>query len=105
MKALQRQFPVVLMSRVFDVSKSGDYAGLKRAASRRAQDNARLEVAIKAAHVRTRESYGPERLQKKLSADGFHAGVGRIKRLRQKLGIHYKHVNMDVLNVAKAMDG
>ena len=62
-KTLNGQFPVSLMSRVFDVGKSGYYAWLKRAPSRRTQDNMRLEVAIKVAHVRTRESYGPERLQ------------------------------------------
>ena len=90
MKTLTGQFPVGLMSRVFDVCKSGYYMWLKRAPSPRAQDNARLEVAIKAAHVRTRESYGPERLQKELAADGFHAGVGRIKRLRKRMGIRCK---------------
>ena len=87
MKQLNGQFPVSLMSRVFDVCKSGYYAWLKRGPSPRAQDNARLEVAIKAAHVRTRESYGSERLQKELAADGFDVGVGRIKRLRKKLEI------------------
>ena len=62
MHTLQQHFPVVLMSRVFEVSKSGYYAWVKRTPSRRAQDDARLFVAIKAAHVRSRESYGPERL-------------------------------------------
>lgn len=87
MKQLKGQFPVSLMSRVLQVCKSGYYAWLKRGPSKRAQDDARLRVAIKAAHVRTRESYGPERLRKELAADGFHAGVGRIKRLRKQLGI------------------
>ncbi len=49
--------------RVLNVSKSGYYAWLKRLPSPRARDNARLEVAIQAAHVRTRASYEPERLQ------------------------------------------
>ena len=90
MKQLKGQFPVGLMSRVFDVCKSGYYAWLKRGPLQRTQDDARLSVAIKAAHVRSRESYGPERLQKELSADGFHAGVSRIKRLRKQLGIRCK---------------
>jgi len=42
-------------------------------------------VAIQAAHVRTRHTYGPERLHAELRADGFPAGGGRIKRLRKKL--------------------
>jgi transposase InsO family protein len=44
-------------------------------------------VAIRAAHEKTRQSYGPERLQKELAAEGFEVGIGRIKRIRQKLRI------------------
>jgi putative transposase len=51
-----------------------------------------LEVAIQAAHVRTRQTYGPERLQAELRADGFTAGIGRIKRLRKKLGLRCTQV-------------
>ena len=40
MRTLRPQYPVILMSRVFEVSKSGYYAWLKRAPSRRAQDDA-----------------------------------------------------------------
>ena len=90
MKTLKEQFPVILMSRVFDVSKSGYYTWLKRPPSKRTQDNTRLAVAIQAAHVRTRQTYGPERLRDELAADGFHAGVGRIKRVRKDLGIRCK---------------
>ena len=75
MKTLCKHYPVTVMSRVFDVSKSGYYTWLKRAPSKRRQDNARLDVAIKAAHVRTRQSYGPERLRDELAADGFPSGV------------------------------
>ena len=63
-----------------------------RRPSTRTQENARLEVAIQAAHVRTRHTYGPERLQAELRADGFPAGVGRIKRLRKKLGLRCQQV-------------
>lgn len=90
METIRTQFSVVLMSRVLEVSKSGYYAWLKRLASPRAQDDARLAVAIKAAHARTRETYGPQRLQPELTADGFHASVGRIRRLRKRLGIRCK---------------
>ena len=92
MRLLQPHYPVALLCRVFEVSRSGYYATQGRPPSRRAQDNARLEVAIEAAHVRTRETYGPERLRDELRDDGFKAGVARIKRLRQKLGIRCKQV-------------
>jgi transposase InsO family protein len=78
------------MSRVLEVSISGYYAWLHRPLSRRAQEEARLEVEIKAAHKRTRQTYGPERLQHDLQEHGIQAGVCRIKRIRKKLGIRCK---------------
>jgi len=87
MTTLRTHYPLSLLCRVLAVSRSGYYAWLHRRPSKRAQENARLEVAIQAAHVRTRQTYGPERLQAELCADGFPAGVGRIKRLRKKLGL------------------
>jgi hypothetical protein len=61
MKEMRLQYPVPLLSRVFDVSASGYYAWIERPPSRRAQEDARLEVEIKAAHKRTRQTCGPER--------------------------------------------
>jgi len=78
------------MSQVFDVSASGYYAWLNRPQSRRSQEEARLEVEIRAADKRTRQSCGPERLQKDLADHGVQAGVCRIKRIRKKLGIRCK---------------
>jgi len=92
MKILRPHYPLAVLCRMFDVSRSGYHAFASRAPSKRAQENARLEVAIQAAHRRTRESYGPERLQDELKDDGVTAGVGRIKRLRKKLGIRCKQV-------------
>jgi transposase InsO family protein len=80
------------MCHVFDVSRSGYHAFAARSPSKRTQENVRLEVAIQAAHVRTRETYGPQRLQDELRDDGFKAGVARIKRLRKKLGLRCKQV-------------
>lgn len=87
MNSLRLHYDVRILCRALAVSRSGYYAQVSRKPSTRAQENARLEVAIKAAHARTRRSYGPERLQKELQADGHFAGVCRIKRLRNKLGI------------------
>jgi putative transposase len=92
MRTLRSQYPLVLLCRVLEVSRSGYHAWQHRRPSKRTQENARLEVAIQAAHVRTRQTYGPARLQAELREDGFPAGVGRIKRLRKKLGIRCKQV-------------
>ena len=47
----------------------------------------RLELKIRAAHKRTRQTYGPERLQRDLAEHGVRVGICRIKRIRKKLGI------------------
>jgi transposase InsO family protein len=47
----------------------------------------RLELEIRAAHKRTRQTYGPERLQRDLADNGVVVGVHRIKRIRRKLGL------------------
>ena len=78
MTTLRHQYPLALLCRVLEVSRSGYYVWQHRRSSTRAQENARLEVAIQAAHVRTRQMYGPEPLQVELCADGFPAGIGRI---------------------------
>jgi len=61
MESLRQHYPVALMSRVFEVSESGYYAWRDRPLSARTQENARLEIEIRAAHQRTRETFGPER--------------------------------------------
>lgn len=78
------------MSRALRVSASGYYAWLSRPLSKRAQEEARLEIEIRAADKRTRQTCGPERIQKDLADHGVTAGVCRIKRIRKKLGIRCK---------------
>jgi transposase InsO family protein len=87
MKDWRLKFPINVMCRVFDVSRGGFYDWLRRKPSRRAQEDERLKVAIKAAHKRTRESYSARRLQPELAADGFIVGRDRIARLRRELGL------------------
>lgn len=90
MKEMRLRYPIPLLSRMLEVSPSGYYAWLERPVSRWAREEARLEVEIKAAHKRTRQTYGAERLQKDLEEHGTLVGICRIKRIRKKLGIHCK---------------
>ena len=87
---MRLHYSVPLLSRVLDVSASGYYAWVERPLSKRARENARLEVEITAAHKRTRETCGPERLQRDMAEHGIRAGVCRIRRIRKKLGIRCK---------------
>ena len=87
MKQWRPQYPVDVMARVFAVSRSGFYTWLKDIPSARAQQDERLKVAIRAAHTRSRETYGVRRLQPERAAEGFSAGRDRIARLRRELGL------------------
>jgi len=77
---------------MLNVSPSGFYARSSRRPSQHTQEEARLEIEIKAAHTRTRGTFGPERLQQDLAAHGVKTGICRIRRIRKKLGIRCKQV-------------
>ena len=87
MKELRLEYHVRLMRRVLSVSASGYYAWLDRPLSKRSQEEMSLEVEIKAAHKRTRQTYGPERLQHDLAEHGIRVGICRIRRIRKRLGL------------------
>jgi len=90
MKAKRFRHSIAMMCNILEVSKSGYYKWLNRKPSKRTQEDGRLEVEIKAAHTRTRETYGPERLQQELREQGVKVGICRIRRIRKKLGIRCK---------------
>jgi len=90
MKDLRLKYSLPLVRRIMDVSASGYYAWVDRPLSKRAQEELRLELEIKAAHKRTRQTYGPERLQHDLKEHGVRVGICRIKRIKRKLGLRCK---------------
>ena len=90
MKELRLKYPVPLLGQVLSVSVSGFYAWADRPPSKHDQEEGRLEVEIKAADKRTRQTYGPERLQCDLAEHNVQVGICRIKRIRKKLGIRCK---------------
>jgi putative transposase len=89
---MRLNYSVPRMCGFFHVSASGFYKWLGRSPSRRTVEETRLEAEIKAAHERTRKTFGPERLQKDLAAHGIKIGILRIRRIRKKLGIRCKQV-------------
>ena len=89
-RQMRPRYSVQALCRFLDVSISGYYAWLKRPPSRRAQEEARLEIEIQAAHKRTRGVCGAEKLQQDMADNGIHSGVCRIKRIKRKLGLYCK---------------
>jgi transposase InsO family protein len=90
MKELRLDYPLPHLCQVLNVSASGYYGWVDRPLSKWAREEARLEVEIRAAHKRTRQTYGAERLQQDLAEHGIQVGICRIKRIRRKLGIRCK---------------
>jgi len=86
-KELRLIYTVSMLCRVLDVAPSGYYAWIKRRFSNRDRSEMRLELEIRVAHKRTRQTYGPERLQRDLADNGIIVSVHRIKQIRKKLGL------------------
>jgi hypothetical protein len=66
MRKLRFQYTAPFMSHMLKVSPSGYYAWVSRPPSKHSQYEARLEIEIRAAHERTRGTFGPERLPQDL---------------------------------------
>jgi len=90
MRELRFQYPLPLLGEMLHVSVSGYYAWVDRPLSERDREDLRLELEIRAADRRTRQTYGPERLQHELMTHGIRVGICRIRRIRKKLGIRCK---------------
>ena len=75
MKTLRLKYPIPLMRRMLDVSISGYYAWQDRPLSQHDREELRLELEIKAADRRTKQTYGAERLQHDLAEHGIKVGV------------------------------
>ena len=89
---LRKRHPVAKLCDLLDVAKSGYQAwSAGKVASPRKRDALRLLLAIKAAPQRGRGTYGPEKIQDELTAQGIVAGLNRIKRLRKLHGIRCTH--------------
>jgi putative transposase len=87
---LRLKYPVPLLSRLLEVSASGYYVRQHRPLSQHDQEELGLEIQISAADRRTKQTYGPERLQHDLAKYGVRVGICRIRRIRKKLGIRCK---------------
>jgi putative transposase len=80
-------FPVQLMCKVLEVSRSGYYAWISRAESARAAADRTLAPKIRASHEASRGRYGSPRVHAKLRAHGRRIGRKRVARLMRDMGL------------------
>jgi putative transposase len=80
-------YPVSMLCRVLNVSRSGYHAWKDRPPSNRARENAALTERIREIHHRSRETYGYPRVHAELRAVGIHCNRKRVARLMRKNGL------------------
>jgi transposase InsO family protein len=85
--AEKARFPVVILCEVLEVSRSGFYAWKARKPSARAMQDARLAVAIVAAHKASKRRYGSPRIHRALRQRGVRLGKKRVERLMRGAGL------------------
>ena len=84
----QRQlYPVKLMARVLEVSRSGFYAWMTRGPSARSENDEKMKPLIRIAHRTGRGTYGARRIQTELQSTGTFLGRDQIGRLRREMGL------------------
>jgi transposase InsO family protein len=89
-RAEKAQFPVGVLCRVLGVTRSGFYAWLHRAPSRRAVDDRALAVEVREVHARSKRRYGSPRVFKELRARGRSVSRKRIERLMREQRLRSK---------------
>ncbi|WP_454754645.1 IS3 family transposase [Cupriavidus necator] len=102
-KQWREVYPIKLMCRVLGVSRSGYYDWVSRPQGLTPEQE-RLRLAIRAAHKRTRQTYGTRRLQRELADDGFVVGRDRLGKLREELGIRCRQKRRFVATTRSAHD-
>lgn len=80
-------FPILKMSQVFGVSRSGYYSWMGRGPSKRATENERLRKAIRRVWESSKQKYGSPRIHRQLVAEGWGVSRQRIARLMKSMGI------------------
>jgi putative transposase len=83
-------FPVESLCRVLGVTRSGYYAWLQRTPSARQQRAEQLTEQIRAAHGRSRQTYGAPRVHQELTAQGVRCSQNTVAKLMRRHGIRAK---------------
>jgi putative transposase len=87
MAAEKASYPLALMCRVLDVSRSGFYAWQSRKTSDRELRNQALKVRIHDLHQRSRRIYGSPRIQLALKEEGISTSRKRVASLMREEGL------------------
>lgn len=87
MKVLAVEFPLARLCELFELSRSGYYAWLKRKPSRRQRADQQLLPQIHQAYAEGRSTYGSPRVTRELKARRQRCGRHRVARLMRQAGL------------------
>jgi transposase InsO family protein len=86
-QAMEKEFPLSILCRVLEVSRSGYHAWRRREPSARAQANEQLLAAIRQLHAGPERAYGSPRVTSERKAQGHGCSENRVARLMQRHGL------------------
>jgi putative transposase len=86
-RAEKATYPLTMLCRVLEVSRSGYYAFEKRGPSKREQFDRELAAEIKVLHQRSRRTYGSPRIHRDLREQKRRVGRKRVARVMREEGI------------------
>ena len=86
-EAQKAQYPLALLCRVLEVSRSGFYAWSRRGPSQRELEDRKLKAEVVAIHQASRQTYGSPRVHAELKARQFAVSRKRIARLMRQAGL------------------
>jgi transposase InsO family protein len=86
--AKRAEYPITVLCRAFAVSRAGYYASVGRPPSARAIEDRRLAVLVRAAHERSRRTYGSARVHVELAeAHQVFVSRKRVVRIMRQEGL------------------
>ena len=88
MKGYRFQYPINLMARALEVSRSGYYAWMKVLPSKREMRHNFLGPIIEQIHIDSRKTYGSRRVVDELKSLGIEVGRDQVSRLRKGIGLY-----------------
>ena len=87
MNSHRDEFPVELMARVLEVSRTGFYAWLKRQPGPRQEERARFDSEVRIEFEKSKERYGSIRITRALHRRGRSCDRKRVVRSLKRQGL------------------
>ena len=89
-QTVKKAYPLCLLCKVMQVSRSGYYSWEKRGKSARDQERERLIPKVKEIHKTSRKTYGSRRIAKELESTGTRCGKHKAGTLMKLAGVEAK---------------